>query len=195
MAIEEIEFGEHTFGPARPGIQGQRSFQRKRLPHGPHPHAVGAPLALNIVRILVMMRLQRREKIEFEGDARMARRHDPMRHELTGLRAAEMAVEADRRARRRTIEWDQTLGDVACMAGTHGIMRRDPARCCTMARFASDAILFQEPRTARAGGRRRMAAETLACCGRIANPQRGGNLLAACAGQHGKGTTLSLIHI
>src|SRR3546814_6066055 len=100
VCSSDLEFGESPFRPLRPGIEGQRPLHRHRLPHGPQLQTVRPPLALRIVGILVMMRLHRGKKVQFEGNARMPRRHDPMVDKLPLAPAAEMAVETDRKSTR-----------------------------------------------------------------------------------------------
>src|SRR4051794_21534306 len=100
-----------------------------------------------------MVLLQGREQVELEGDARVARRHQPVRDELSVRRAAEMAIEANSRAHWRWLERDQARRDVRRVRAADGVMARDPARSRAVAGFAADAVRYLEARPALAGGR------------------------------------------
>src|SRR3546814_5527792 len=96
-----------------------------------------------------MMRLHRGKKVQFEGNARMPRRHDPMVDKLPLAPAAEMAVETDRGPRLRPVQRRHPRRDIGGMAAPHGIMRSDPAARRAMAGFAAHAVLRQETRPTR----------------------------------------------
>src|SRR3546814_16238098 len=57
-----------------------------------------AELAPAVLGVLLMMRLKRREEVEFAGDARMPRRPDEVGDELPITRRSELAVDANPRA-------------------------------------------------------------------------------------------------
>ncbi len=128
LAVEECELRE---GP----VAGQRRFGEQAgdprrglgLPHGPEAHRPGRALAGQIVRILVPVLLESREEIELEIDARMPGRHDPVGDELSGLVAAEMAVEADIGAHGRPFEREHPCPDIVGMSRADSGMARQPA--------------------------------------------------------------------
>ena len=73
------------------------------------------------------MLLERAEQIELKGDARMARGHHRMGHELAGVGAAIMAIEAIVGAGLRLVERDQPIGHIVRVAAGHFVMRCQPA--------------------------------------------------------------------
>ena len=149
VAVEEIEFGEHPLGPAARLEQRQAALDRGRLPHRPHLDMVGAriggaELAPAIVGVFLMMRLQRREEVQLERDARMPCRHDAVGDELPVAGRSEMAIDAHPGADHRILELFQPRRQVGEMFLAHfgigigaapdpGIMAGEPAARRTMA--------------------------------------------------------------
>src|SRR3546814_10803434 len=99
-----------------------------------------------------MMRLKRREEVEFEGDARMPRRHDAVGDELPLARRSEMAVDAHPRAHHRVFQLAKARAQIGEMLLAHlgigvgggadpGIMAGDPAAGGAVTRFARHPIL------------------------------------------------------
>jgi hypothetical protein len=118
-----------------------------------------------------MMLLERREEIELERDARMARRHDPVRYELAGPVAAEMAIEAFLGTGAWLIERIETTRDIGRVTLADRIMSREPAIAAAgtaMAGFAADAIGHLPARALAGRGRVGVTAEAFAGGGRRA---------------------------
>ena len=191
MAVEEIEFGEHAFGAQlRRRVERQRALQRHGLAGRPQPDIVGLALAPQIIGILAVMLLQRREQVHLERDARMARRHDAVVDELARPGAAEMAIEADARADLGVLQRDHALRHVARVAGADRGVRLDPVLRAAMARFAADTVAFLEARAARAGGIG-VAAQAHRRAGGIADAQPRRDRLAARPGDDAEGARMS----
>src|SRR3546814_21098459 len=118
----------------------------------PHSDMIGArarraELAPAVIGVLLMMRLKRREEVEFEGDARMPRRHDAVGDELPLARRSEMAVDAHPRAHHRVFKLAKARAQMGEMLLAHlgigvgggadpGIMAGDPAAGGAVTRFA-----------------------------------------------------------
>lgn len=192
MTVVEVEFGEcAAHGERGPGEQIGRTRHGLGLADRPQTDAVGPSLARGIVRVLVMMLLQRGKQIELERDPRMACGHHRMGDELVAVGAAVMAVETDLGAHLRLLERDHARRHIGLMRGRLRIVHRQPVGGGTMAAFAADAVRRQEARPAPLGRNQgRMAAEALRCRRRRAETERFGDLAATRPRQHGIGAAM-----
>ncbi len=200
----KVEFGEHALGPAARLEQREAALDRGRLPDRPHLDMVGAPvrgaeLAPAIVGVLLMMRLQRREEVELERNARMARGHDTVGDELPVGGRAEVAVDAHTRADDRVFEFPEPRRQVREMlaAAFRGRDRRSFRRRHNGWRASRPrgrgTILQPTPSsagTARAVSGGAVATEAHLRLGRVADAEIARDELAAVVIEHRPGAAM-----
>ena len=96
--------------------------------------------ALHVVRINGPVLLQIGEQIQLEGHARMAGGHDLVGHKLPGLRAAEVAIQADARADLGIVQRFHSRGDIGGVRSIHSPVAGQPVAGPAMTALATDPV-------------------------------------------------------